>query len=86
MQPFLYDDFQIWADISTISRILFWDKISQKRYHFRYIYLNMFIDAFIDVFSYNEELCNGANASGMSGKFVLQNGDLISLCLLMNLL
>ena len=44
------------------------------------------LNVFIDVFSYNEELCNGANASGMSVKFVLQNGDLISSCLLMNLL
>ena len=45
------------------------------------------LNAFIDVFSYNKELCNGVNASGiMSGKFVSQNGDLISSCSLINLL
>src|SRR5437667_8608376 len=52
-------------------------KYLEKRYNF---------NAFIDVFSYNEELFNGANASGMSGKFALQNGVLISSCLLTNLL
>ena len=77
MQQFLYDDFEIWVDVSTISRVLLREKISRKRYN---------LNAFIDMFSYNEELFNGANASGMSGKFVLQNGDLISSCLLMNLL
>src|SRR5436309_3036060 len=56
-------------------------KYCEKRYN-----LNAFIDVFIDVFSYNEELFNGANTSGMSGKFALQNGVLISSCLLMNLL
>src|SRR5438046_3155946 len=81
MQQFLYDDFEIWVDVSTISRVLLREKISRKRYN-----LNVFIDAFIDVFSYNEELFNGANASGMSGKFALQNGVLISSCLLTNLL
>ena len=30
MQKFLDDDFQIWVDVSTISWILFWEKISQK--------------------------------------------------------
>src|SRR5947207_1475797 len=56
-------------------------KYREKKYN-----LNAFIDAFIDVFSYNEELFNGTNASGMSGKFALQNGVLISSCLLTNLL
>ena len=51
-----------------------------------FINLNAFIDVFIDMFSYNEELFNGANASGMSGKFALQNGVLISSCLLTSLL
>ena len=81
MQQFLYDDFEIWVDVSTISPVLLQEKISRKRYN-----LNTFIDVFIDVFSYNEELFNGANASGMSGKFALQNGVLISSCLLTNLL
>src|SRR5205814_10405173 len=76
MQQFLYDDFEIWVDVSTISRVLLRENIA-KRYN---------LNAFIDVFSYNEELFNGANASGMSGKFTLQNGVLISSCLLTNLL
>src|SRR5437667_10796942 len=77
MQQFLYDDFEIWVDVSTISRVLLREKISRKRYN---------LNAFIDVFSYNEEVFNGANASGMSGKFALQNGVLISSGLLTNLL
>jgi len=85
MQQFLYDDFQIWVDVSTISRVLFRENISRKNVSFQ-LHILFNLNAFIDVFSYNEELCNGANASGMSGKFVLQNGDLISSCSLMNLL
>ena len=81
MQQFLYDDFEIWVDVSTISRVLLREKISRKRFNW-----NVFIDAFIDICSYNEELFNGANASGISGKFALQNGVLISSCLLTNLL
>src|SRR5437667_12005330 len=63
MQQFLYDDFEIWVDVSTISRVLLREKISRKRFNW-----NVFIDAFIDICSYNEELFNGANASGISGK------------------
>ena len=85
MQQFLYDDFEIWVDVSTISWVLWREKISRKRYNFN-AFIDAFIDTFIDVFSYNEELFNGANASGMSGKFALQNGVLISSCLLTNLL
>ena len=31
MQQFLYDDFKIWVDVSTISRVLFWEKMSRKK-------------------------------------------------------
>src|SRR5438876_10849992 len=58
-------------------------KYREKRFSV-IIFINL--NAFIDTFSYNEGLCNGANASEMSGKFALQNGGLISSCLLMNLL
>ena len=77
MQQFLYDDFEIWVDVSTISQVLLREKLSVKRYN---------LNAFIDVFSYNEELFNSVNASGMSGKVALQNRVLISSCLLTNLL
>src|SRR5438477_1075220 len=89
MQQFLYHDFEIWVDVSTISQVLLREKISRKRYNlntFIDTFIDAFIDVFIDMFSYNEELFNGANASGMSGKFALQNGVLISSCLLTNLL
>ena len=58
-------------------------KYREKRFSV-IIFINL--NAFIDAFSYNEGLCNGANASELSGKFALQNGGLISSCLLTNLL
>src|SRR5437773_600327 len=85
MQQFLYDDFQIWVDVSTISRVLFREKISPKKVSSQ-LHILFNLNAFIDVFSYNDELCNDANASEMSGKFALPNGNLMRSYLLMNLL
>ena len=31
MQQFLYDGFEIWVDVSTSSRVLFWEKMSRKK-------------------------------------------------------
>jgi len=38
MQQFLYDDFEIWVDVSTISRVLLREKISRKKVQFERVY------------------------------------------------
>src|SRR5437762_5964303 len=56
---------------------------SERKYREKkYINLN----AFIDVCSFNEGHCNAMNFLEMNERCVLQNGDLSSSCLLMNLL